>query len=251
MKRMRGVVFTPDRNVKRADYTGAFKPEAEGFAREHGIPPSAIHPIDITQSREDMRIDVTTAIEEEFYRGGLLETVAFFCHGWKTGIQLGFSLGGHDLTELADACEHTCTENVVVPLYACSTARDDDMIISDDQDPENTVGGDGGFANELREYLGTWGLVSCRVVGHVTAGHSTFNPWVRFFDGPRDTGGHWVITPKGALWSKWIAWLREKNADRKDRDNQFKFPFWSIDDIRESVMNYNYKTGVDPFDWID
>lgn len=245
---MNGVIFTPDRNVKRADYTGAFKPEAEGFAREHDIPKTAIHLINITSPATWMRTQVCAAIYAEFEQQGPLATVAFFCHGRKTGIQLGFDI--ETIPELSKACKGTCRDTVVVPFYACSTARDIDQNIADDQDPENTMGGDGGFADEVRDSLCADAfLVNNRVVAHVTAGHSTYNPWVRFFDGAGmpygGTGGYWVIRPKGPLWRKWIAWLREKNADQKDRDNQFKFPFMSLEEIRQKVLSYDYEHGLD------
>lgn len=243
---MKGVIFTPNKNVKRADYTGAFLPEARGFADEHGIDRSEIIAIDIADSKAKMRAAVCRGIHEAAERQGALDTVAFFCHGWKEGMQLGFKI--EHIPELSQACKDTCTEEVVMPFYACSTARDDDRSIADDQDPDNTMGGDGGFADEVRDGLcADAHLTYCRVVGHVTAGHSTFNPWVRLFDGAGmpygGTGGYWIVRPKGPLWRRWFMWLREQNAARKDRDNQFKFPFMSLDDIRAAVVDYDYKKG--------
>lgn len=238
---MRGVVLLPDRNVKRADYTGAFHPEAKWFRYEHNLPKDAVVEIAIDNPPALMREAVCDAIYQQYKKQGRLQTVAFFCHGWKSGIQLGFEL--QNIKQLARVCKETCEYDVVVPLYACSTARDEDRKVADDMDPNNTVGGDGGFADELRDALCAIAYhIYNRVVGHVTAGHSTYNPWVRFFDGAGlpygGSGGYWVIRPKGPLWKPWIKWLREQDEKQKDRDNQFKFPFMKPDHIRAAVLGF-------------
>lgn len=251
---MKGVVFLPDRNSKKKDYSGAFLPEAKRFLSEHGIASSsALREIDISAGAEHMQKQVRTAIAAEATKQGKLETVAFFCHGWKDGIQLGFRV--RDTRSLARAFQGTCVRNVVVPLYACSTARDQDRQIADDIDPDS-LGGDGGFADELRDALCDIGwCVHNRVVAHATVGHSTLNPWVRFFDGmglpSGGTGGYWVIRPKGPLWRRWIAWLRETNAKQEDRDNQFKFPFMTLHEIRRRVITYDYRSGLDGLKGLD
>lgn len=251
---MKGVVFLPDRNAKRKDYSGAFLPEAKRFVSEHGIASStAMREIDLSSTSDQMRKAVCEAIVSESKKQGKLETVAFFCHGWKDGIQLGFQT--RDIPQLARAFQGHCEQHVVVPLYACSTARDQDWHIADDIDPDS-MGGDGGFADELRDSLCDIGwCVHNRVVAHATVGHSTLNPWVRFFDGmglpSGGTGGYWVIRPKGPLWKRWIAWLREQSAKFEDRDNQFKFPFMTPQQIRRRVVTYDYRRGLDGLKGID
>lgn len=168
---MRGIVFTPNRNTRRADFTGAFLPEARAFIRAHQIPARALVRIDILKSDHEMRAQILEAIKKEGKLQGSFETVAFFCHGWCSGIQLGFSV--QNVVELACALKPLATRDIKMPLYACSAARDRDAQIIDDIDP-NSVGGDGG-----QPYGGK--------------------------------GGVWVVKPKGPLWKRWIRWLTEGN----------------------------------------
>lgn len=227
---MRGIVFTPDRNTRRADFTGAFLPEARAFIRAHQLPARALVRIDISKSDQEMRAQVLEAIKREDQLQGILETVAFFCHGWCSGIQLGFSV--NNVVELACALKPLATRDIKMPLYACSAARDRDGQIEDDIDP-NSVGGDGGFADQLRDAICSYAYaIDCRVLAHVTAGHATRNPWVRFFEGGGQPyggkGGVWVVKPKGPLWKRWIRWLAEGN-------NRFRLPFMSIDEVQAEL----------------
>lgn len=228
---MKGICFTPDRNVKLADYTAVFAPEAAAFAKLHGIPKSAIVAVDITKSERAMRAHVFEAIAREGQAQGGLDTVAFFCHGFARGLQLGFALRHVD--ELAKALKPYASDSIVVPLYACSTARDTDGDYSDDLDP-NALGGDGGFADQLRDALCAEAhAIHCRVVAHVTAGHATVNPWVRIFEGRGQpyggVGGQWLVKPKGPMWKRWIEWLRKGQ-------NRFLFPFAVWDDLMKAEL---------------
>lgn len=227
---MKGVIFTPDRNTKRADYTGAFLPEALAYAKVHGLPDSCIVPVDITANARAKRLAVIDAIQHHGDAQEGLDAVAFFCHGWKHGIQLGFER--QDTDTLARVLRPYAKSSLSVPLYACSTGRDGDWQIADDMDPD-TIGGDGGFADELRDSLCAEAYaVRCRVLAHVTAGHTTLNPWVRFFDGNNmpygGSGGYWPIRPHGPLWRAWVRWLREDS-------NRFWMPHCSLEQIRADV----------------
>jgi hypothetical protein len=246
---MHGIIFTPNKNTKRdkntgklrPDYTGAFKPEAQRFAEFWGMTWANIVKIDVDKSKKEMRRDVCNAIVESTKNGRKLRVIAFFCHGWKTGIQLGFDT--KNVGVLAHVLKNRVVKNVVVPLYCCSTGRDSDSEISDDIDP-GFVGGDGGFADVLRDMLcAETNAIRCRVVAHVTAGHTTLNPWVRYFEGANmpfgGTGGFWVVRPKGPLWRKWIRWLRGKDPKNLKRlvGNAYGFPFLSAEYIRDELIN--------------
>ena len=56
--------------------------------------------------------------------------MAFFCHGLKTGIQLGFRLG--NVGALAKSIAHLGDPGVIVALYSCDCGRDRDRERKDD-----------------------------------------------------------------------------------------------------------------------
>jgi hypothetical protein len=192
------------------DATGAFQPEARAFVRLHG---GAYSPIDNHASKAAMRADVMRQIVTE--RPGIL---ALCCHGWRTGIQFGFGLA--NVAELAEAiAENDGTDAPRVVLYACSTA--------DGSGP----GGDGGFADRLRDALCAAGCVECQVDAHDRPGHTTKNPFVRRFVGAGSavggTGGQWIVAPKSTLWRRWVAALRG--------DLRLRFPLMTVAEIHEEV----------------
>lgn len=223
------LIFLPDRNTKKADFSGAFLPEAKLYRQYFSIPPQNVCQIDISKDFRERRKEVIDFIHKQAKEDTVIRSIAFFCHGLKNKIQLGFST--QTLHTLAEVMGQYCDEEVIVPIYACSTARNLNPTIADDMEP-NTVGGDGGFADLLRDSLCANHMTYCRVMAHVTAGHTTTNPWVRFFDGDGNeeggNGGYWVVEPKSELWKKWIKWLRTK-------DNRFRFPFMSYVDILDEV----------------
>lgn len=101
-----------------------------------------------------------------------LSLIAFFCHGWNTGIQLGinnFSRNDNGLSSLADRIKEISRPDVVVVLYACSTAKQNETS----------------FAAKLRDKLiaSPHALPCCRVVGHTRRGHSFRTPYIRIFEG--------------------------------------------------------------------
>jgi len=231
---MNGLIFLPDRNTKRdkktgklkPDYTGAFLPEAIAFSKHHSIESSNIVEVDVSLRRRDMRNFICDKIKEH---ESPLDVVAFFCHGLKNSIQLGFSV--HNLSMLIDAMESRVMPDVVIALFCCSAARDLDSEIQDDKSV-NVISGDGGFADTFRDLLcKKTNAIDCRVVAHVTAGHTTINPWVKYFDGNGSKtggyGGKWLVEPKSRLWKKWIRVLKNKNSLLR-----YRYLFYSIARVR-------------------
>lgn len=222
----KAIVFVPDRNTgRKKDFTGAFLPEARSYARHHGISTNDIVRIDVSQSKRKMRKQVLDAIDSrctETDGYALFNTVAFFCHGYSGGIQLGFARPHID--ELAQVMAACSVEPLHVPLYCCSTAN---------TRVKRATGGDGGFADLLRDSLCRYGCVDTKVMGHVTVGHTTRNPHVRMFNGNRSdvggTGGMFVARPNGPLWKKWGRWLRKA-------DNRFAFPHLERAEIVEAMV---------------
>lgn len=204
------VAFAPQFNTAgRKDATGAFQPEARAFLRVVGD--GSLVLIDNRKPEAAMRAQVLAALSP-----GTL-TVAFFCHGLGKRIQFGFGLAHVAL--LASALAGDRNRRVV--LYACNTGKGNEP-----------VGGDGGFADELRDALCRAGCVDCRVDAHTTAGHTTCNPYVRRFEGMGSpvggVGGYWLVAPGSALWTKWRTALR-------DTDLRFRFPFMSVAEIHREL----------------
>jgi len=126
-----------------------------------------------------------------------LSLVAFFCHGWRQGFQLGGNAGGHmtaaETRQLADAIQRVAREDVVVALYACDTAH-----------LQN------GFAADLRDALlgGAHPLPHCRVVGHTQVAHAYLTPDIRVFEGADGAGAPgWDIAPAGTAHARFRARL--------------------------------------------
>jgi hypothetical protein len=189
---MKALLFTPDRNHKNHDFTGAFLPEAYAFAKAHLVDHPVIK-VNIAKPREQQRDQTIAALAARKD----LEAVAFFCHGQRGKIQLGFDLA--TAYQLSDAISKAGSKTCKVILYCCSTGS------------STAPGGEGGFADKLADHLS-----GIPVYAHTTAGHCCKNPYVRVFDGT-GTGGRWVVEPGTDGWVKWTKALRT--------DYRFWFPF--------------------------
>ncbi len=212
---MRAILFAPDRNTPgKHDAGGAFIPDSQAFAKHHGITTPIVR-VDISADDSARRAQIHTALASG---SGLLETVAFFCHGYRTGIQLGYTI--HNVADLARAIAASSLKNVRVILYACSTGGG------------NGPGGDGAFADQLRDALCAQGATECQVDAHTTAAHATRNPYVRRFEGRGSpvggTGGQWLVAPESKLWG---VWRRGLNTDLR-----FRFPFMSVAQLHAELL---------------
>lgn len=199
----------------RRDATGAFQPEAEAWLDAQGLTGAEAEAvlIDNRWTNLAMRRAVIRALE-----CALPDVLGIFCHGWGTGIQFGFSIGHVD--SLAEAIHVDGDVAPRVALYCCSTGKGPG------------VGGDGGFADMLRDALCRAGSVYCRVDAHTTAGHCTRNPYVRRFEGGGSasggSGGAWIVTPASALWDRWRAALR-------DTDLRLRYPTMTVAEIHAEL----------------
>ena len=201
---MRTLTIAPTFNTPgKKDATGAFQPERDAFV-------TCVNPL-------DWQSDADNHTTKSAMRAVVLADVhavaptllAVFGHGWRTGIQFGFSLPHVDelAAELARGCPF-----VRVALYCCSTGSGPG------------VGGDGGFADMLRDALCRAGAVHCQVDAHDRSGHTTKNPYVTRFMGQGSAtggqGGQWIVAPKSALWGRWVRALRG--------DLRFRFPLMDV-----------------------
>jgi hypothetical protein len=83
----------------------------------------------------------------------------------------------------------------------------------------------------LRDAICEGGAIYCRVDGHVTAGHATYNPKIRRFEGDGSptggNGGRWIVPPRSEWWKAWVAALKG--------DMRLRFPFLSVDEVRTAL----------------
>jgi len=231
------IVFAPKYNTKRADATGAFQPEARRFMERHGISSDLYHLVDNTgrgnpggkpgpKDKARMKRQVLEAIDSTLHVNAELRGVAFFCHGYRTGIQFGIT--NKDVGALASSIASASHPTVRVPLYACDTGRDKDRNRKDDLE---AFGGDGGFADSLRDALCVQAARDNVVWAHTTAGHTTRNPHVRVFMGLGseygNTGGFYVVARNNRkLWKAWRQALRAKGSTLR-----YDFPFMEVAEI--------------------
>jgi hypothetical protein len=229
------LIFHSSKNVHgRRDATGAFIPEARKFAKIHGVPDDQVIGVPcIGTSKAKRRQMVLDGLSKA---DAWADAVAFFCHGWATGIQFGFGL--KQIPELAEMLYDSCFDNAKVILYCCSTAENkekgNNRVIS--------VGTDGGFADELRDEMARQGLADCQVDAHLTAGHTTRNPYVVRFLGESvedkaqgATGGAYLVAPGSQYWRKWRNALWSKVPGL--RDLRFEFPFMSELEVKQALEN--------------
>jgi hypothetical protein len=219
-------VNTPGINVKTGrpwrDSTHAFAPGALAFQRrmDQKLLPATLVGIDCSKPRPARRHQVLQAFEH----AGSVSVVAMFCHGYERGVQMGYDV--EQVGELADLIERAgggAVPNPRVILYACEAG-----------DSNVGPGGDGGFADALRDELCERRLTGCQVDAHTTTGHSYQNPHVRRFLGMGSptggSGGTWVVQPGKKMWAKW----RARMADPHD-PLWMDFPFMSIAQIHAEL----------------
>lgn len=204
-KPLRRIAIVPIHNSKgKKDVTGAFKPEAIRWAKIHGD--SKIIGFDNRMSKRARRNSIAEKLSR--YKGCKLDQVAIFCHGWKRGIQTGHTTANVD--HLARLLHECMAKDGVVSLYCCDTARDLDKNNKDDLTPG--IGGDGGFADQLRDALVFYGMEGGWVDGHTVTAHTTKTPFVRRFLNTQAAkgvgGGGWIVVPRTDLWNDWKQTLR-------------------------------------------
>lgn len=80
---MKHLVLTPDRNTQGNDYSGAFKPEAERYARFYTGQGDTVvtHRVDVSEHSPKKRLQVLSYLAAE----GPIDRLALFCHGWSGG----------------------------------------------------------------------------------------------------------------------------------------------------------------------
>lgn len=157
-----------------------FRREARKFIANYG---GDLVTFDNRKQMPDRRRDVA----EQLSDCAETNVAAFFCHGWKSGLQAGYRIS--DIDELAASLEILGIDTVC--LYACLCASG----------PRN---GEGSFASQLRRAMGP-----VDVWAHATRGHTTKNPDVVAFDCTQ-IGGYYPIPRDAPEWPKWVRALRQR-----------------------------------------
>ncbi len=195
---MSTIAFYPNKAAK-GDGFNVFYPEAKKYIQFHaGVGAYGIDAmrmtgiVPVTEKRAAMAARRRQVLDKLKELRTQYNTVAFFCHGWRTGMQFGFDLS--TVKVLAKEIVTGAEFDPQVTLYSCSCGAGDND-------------GDGGFADALRDELCKAGAEHSIVAAHTTAGHATSNPYVRMFEGQGSpvggTGGSWIVAPKSELWDKW------------------------------------------------
>jgi hypothetical protein len=91
------------------------------------------------------------------------------------------------------------------------------------------VGGDGGFADLLRDELVDIGCPTI-IYAHSTAGHTTQNPHLRVFPPHERFGGKFVVAKDSGLWQKWVRCMR-------NNDLRFRVPFMTSAELVAELEN--------------
>lgn len=219
------LIIYSSKNVKgRKDATGAFIPEAKQFAKVNNVPESNMLGVPCVGMKADKRREmVFDFIDANSNKN--VEMIAWFGHGWSTGIQFGFT--NKNLDELILAMGSTNFPDYMKQvLYACSTASK-----SENTRNIKMPGTEGGFADLLRDQMVADLYENGWVDGHLQPGHTTKNPYViRFETDPLDTvDGEYIIDPTDELWGKWVKALKT--------DFRFQFPYLTEDEIRKRLIS--------------
>lgn len=214
MTTLKHLVFTPDRNHTGNDFKGAFKPESDRYKLwyESRGDTVEIHRIDTTHPGGS-RTEVETIVEAT----AGIDRLAFFCHGWREGMQMGYRSSTEDdrqrLLMLAGRIYRQSTPNLRVALYACLAGK----------------GGDGSFADVLFESLRASGCADVSVFAHTDAGHATRNADAILFS-PAHPSGEVIAERKTPMYRRFDARLDDK-AD----DLRWRAPYMTVEELRQEL----------------
>jgi len=202
---MRGLVILPSANSHgKHDQTGAFLPESQKFQRLHGIPDDHVVLVDLSKDQGARAAEVLAKVVA-LGKGEPILNILFAGHGLRGSLP---QLRGVTAPKLAGVLASVKHPAARVYLAACSTGD------GTPAEPLTGVGGDGGFADGVRDAFAQAGSVDVWVTAHVTAGHAFWNPEVRRFEGKGLQGaaaGGTYLVPHGdpKLFAKWRRHMKE------------------------------------------
>jgi len=192
-----------------------FEREAKAFNSVNHVHADNLVFISHRLSREERQLRFRLELEKRKYQIG---TIAFFGHGWSSGVQLGFNNKNEEL--MAEGIVQNCTMPVKILLYSCTTS---DALASKDSEIIKN-----GFADQLRDALNAAGARG-EIMGHDRAGHTARNPYAKRvcamgnYFGQTDEDWEWYVKPGSELWHEWRQALKT--------DFRFTFPFCTNEQI--------------------
>lgn len=196
------VIYSSKNKKGLHDATGAFIPEARAFQLVHGIPDNNMCGVDCVNQKVEQR---RKQVLEHIYcvgRNEPLDGLAFFCHGWSNGIQVGFNR--NDLSLLAGVVAASECDYLETVLYACSTKK---------------------VAKHLAFLFAARG-VRGHVDAHDRRGHTTINPYVvRAQNMIASPHSAWLVEPGSEFWRAWVNAMQGTNM-------RFEFPFMTELEIK-------------------
>jgi hypothetical protein len=213
---MRAILFATSTNKPgMSDASGVFLPEARRLRDLLVRCGWSVQLIEVPVSRLSDQQRRALVLQHVRKASHPIDLVAFFCHGTRRGIQLGFSV--ETSRELARTIVGTGffskSRLVKVAFFACSTGAGSGEYPVDQGGP----GGEGGFADTLAEDLSGEGAYGAIVYAHTTVGHATQNPdavactALRFRQGRY--GCDWIVAPDSPRRSRWNQLLHDRSSD--------------------------------------
>jgi hypothetical protein len=216
------VVYSCKNSKGKHDATGAFIPEARAFAALHGVPENNMCAVDCRRPVKARRTQVLEAIAA-VGRNQKIDMIAFFCHGWPSGIQVGIRRA--EIPQLVDRLKHFAAKDLKIALYACLTAEND---VRDQERERIGPATKWGFADTTSYLLGKEGFHGW-IDAHKTSGHTTWNPYVvRFMMQDSSPRAAWLVEPGSQMWGPWVKAVRGTNV-------RFEFPFWTEIDLKTDL----------------
>jgi hypothetical protein len=177
------LILTPNDNSHRRDFEHVFKPESELLARSYRsvhcqivrVPVAPIDPGTLKVLSGQRAFEAAArAVLAVTGNGVPWSHLIMLCHGWASGLQLGFRSArqrGRDALHFQALIETLKTLPLKsITLFACSAG-------ADPFSPATSPGsGDNSLADRLRD------AVRVPVLAHATVGHATRNPNLILFE---------------------------------------------------------------------
>jgi hypothetical protein len=209
------LILTPAGNSHLKDFDHVFLPESRALQRIYGsacrIVRVPVAPIEegalIVRRGQPTFVRAAQATLAALGDGTPWTHVVILCHGWATGIQLGFRCRGQRPGDSANLDKLIDTLRALplkcITLFACSAGADPHSKTT------SPGSGDGSFSDMLRDAVGV------PVIAHVTVGHATRNPNLIMFEASPSplVGGLRLPIPKTALFRNAIGLLNNKRRN--------------------------------------
>lgn len=173
------LILTPAANSHRRDFDFVFKPESEKLRRSYEdtgavcrvvrVPVAAVDPNTLRVLSGQRAFEAAArAVIDATAEGTPWTHLIVLCHGWRTGIQLGFRTRQRRRNDARNFEDWLDVLRVLpmktITLFACSAGKEPVTR-------KNSPGtGDESFADVLRDSTGI------TVIAHTTVGHATRNP---------------------------------------------------------------------------